>query len=55
MKDLRRNHADKLDLYALSVLGELASSLDELIDRAETSARHSFANSLQSCSARGEG
>ena len=43
MKDLRHNHADKLDLYALSALGELARSLDELIDRAETSARQSFA------------
>ena len=43
MKDLRRNHADKLDLYALSALGELARSLDELIDRAETSPGHSFA------------
>lgn len=43
MKDLRRNHADKLDLYALRALGELARSLDELIDRAEISARHSFA------------
>lgn len=43
MKDLRRNHADKLDLYALSALGELARSLDELIDRAEMSATHSFA------------
>ncbi|MEX3846331.1 hypothetical protein [Paraburkholderia sp. BR10882] len=43
MKDLRRNHADKLDLYALSALGELARTLDELIDRAEISARQSFA------------
>ena len=43
MKDLRRNHADKLDLYALSALGELARSLDDLIDRAYTPARQSFA------------
>lgn len=43
MKDLRRYHADKLDLYALSALGELARSLDELIDRAQTSARQSYA------------
>jgi hypothetical protein len=46
MKDLRRNHADKLDLYALSVLGDLARSLDELIDRAETSPRRLFVGSL---------
>jgi hypothetical protein len=39
MKDLRRNHADKLDFHALSALGELARSLDELIDRAETSTK----------------
>jgi len=55
MKDLRRNHADKLDLYALSVLGELASRLDELIDRAQTSASQSFADSLPCRSAGGQG
>jgi len=41
MKDLRRFHADKLDLYTLSMLGELARTLDELIDRAEMPARRS--------------
>ena len=55
MKDLRRNHADKLDPYALSVLGELASHLDELIDRAQTSTSHALADSQPRWSAGGEG